>query len=321
MKNKLDKFLLALLWTLACSLTACFWFYMRFGFNIFLSAHWQHLARMQANQTNVTPSFYISMVVFVLAYLIILHILVRPARRRTHHRAVTHTPNSTNQPVARTTPKPTDMQSQSAAISRPAPLSSPTPPAPVVTGPTVATPPVADIEIPSRPPRLNLPGGTNVPAPVATAPVPTVVSTPRQTTNDLSYSELDEIFKSAGYMTKPTLRISGVPISLLAIGTDEVLWIGARDVAPASLQSAIDALNQVFADTLDDIFITVHGFVISGDTSATSDASDVLVFRTPGELRAYISEHSNTPPSDDDENFAAYSSYISTVIDYLRKVS
>ena len=58
MKNKLDKFLLALLWTLACSLTACFWFYMRFGFNIFLSAHWQHLARMQANQTNVTPSFW-----------------------------------------------------------------------------------------------------------------------------------------------------------------------------------------------------------------------------------------------------------------------
>ena len=58
-------------------------------------------------------------------------------------------------------------------------------------------------------------------------------------------------------MTKPTLRISGVPISLLAIGTDEVLWIGATAISTTEMQACVAKLKQLFHDTLEEIEIHV----------------------------------------------------------------
>ena len=314
MRSKTDKLLLAILWTMMCTLLTCFWFHARFGFNIFSSAHWHHLARSQVNQT-VHPLFDISLIVIFVVFMFGLHAIIHP-----HHKR-----NRTQQKSAlsqQQTKQPITPPVQKSIVTQPAPQAAPQP-APAPTSGTY--------DMPARPPRLNLPTGiSNMPAPVATAPVPAPISpAPVPTLSDasnttnasLSNPELNQIFESAGYVTKPAIRIHGAPISLTAIGTDEVLWIGASGIETRTLQSAIDALNQVFADTLDDIFINVNGFVISAPDAASPGAPDILTFATTSELAEYISAHPNPPlPDDDNGNFDAYSGYISTVIDYLRKL-
>ena len=55
--------------------------------------------------------------------------------------------------------------------------------------------------------------------------------------------------------------------------------------------------------------------------ASDKEDSNILNFANIDELRAYINEHPNTPPAEDDvENFDAYSAYIGTVIDYIRKI-
>ena len=82
MRDKLDNFLLATLWIFASTLGVCFWFNIRFGFNIFSSAHWHHLAYMQASQNPVSPTFYISIVISVIVVICGLYLLIRPRFRK-----------------------------------------------------------------------------------------------------------------------------------------------------------------------------------------------------------------------------------------------
>ncbi|MDO4423576.1 MAG: hypothetical protein Q4C08_02135, partial [Pseudomonadota bacterium] len=76
MNNKLDKILLATLWLTASTLVTCFWFNIRFGFNIFSGAHWRHLAYMQATQTPVSGAFYISIIASVVITMFGLYMLI-----------------------------------------------------------------------------------------------------------------------------------------------------------------------------------------------------------------------------------------------------
>ena len=49
--------------------------------------------------------------------------------------------------------------------------------------------------------------------------------------------------------------------------------------------------------------------------------NNIMYFADIDELRQFIDENPNQKPDEDDtENFDAYSSYISTVIDYVRKI-
>ena len=108
---------------------------------------------------------------------------------------------------------------------------------------------------------------------------------------------------------------------MFAIGTNETLWIGATGVSTTALQNAIDTVNQIFSDTLDDIIINVDGFIISAPDANAPGAPDILTFDNIDALRQYMNEHKNPPLGEDDnENFEAFSAYISTVIDYLGKI-
>lgn len=301
MRNKLDNFLLATLWLLASTLGVCFWFNIRFGFNIFSSQHWHHLAYMQASQNPVSPTFYISMVISVIVVIFGLYLLVRPKYRRIKKTIYhTHTPPmprpNTTPPVASTT-QTTSPQTQ----TQPAPDS------------TTEKAPYSEPAL-TRPPRLNIsvtPKLTGTPT-----PQPNTHPTP---TND--FPELREIFESAGYTTKPAPRIGPLQTALLAIGGNEVLWIGAVGVPTSALQSAIETLNQVFSDTLDDIIINVNGFVVNAPDASEPGAPNILTFDTYELLEQYITNHPNPPLSSEDiENFDAYSSYISTVINYIGKI-
>lgn len=300
MRDKINNFLLATLWLLISTLLACFWFNIRFGFNIFSSAHWHHLAYMQAAQNPVSPTFYISVVISVIVIIYGLYLTIRPRFKRIKLRPTQQItpPRATQQPAPSAVPQPQKIES--------APVTPP------VTVPTVVTPEPTL----ARPPRLNI----AVTPQLFSAPPPT--PQPTQTTQpDKDWPEIREIFESAGYTVKGAPRISGTQTAVLAIGTDEVLWLGAVGVPTSSLQSAIDTINQIFSDTLDDIIINVNGFVVSAPDADSPAAPSILTFDTPAGLRQYMSEHKNPPlGADDVENFDAFSTYISTVIDYIGKM-
>ncbi|MDW3024535.1 MAG: hypothetical protein R8N50_02490 [Alphaproteobacteria bacterium] len=293
MKSKLNNFLLATLWLLVSTLATCFWFNIRFGFNIFSSAHWQHLAYMQATQNPITPTFYISIVISVIVVILGLYLFIRP---------------NTKHVVKLASPSPAVIDSPRPTPNIPAPPPTPQP----YNGNLATNQPTMTQPDPgfTRPPRLNL---------TSTPQLFTPPSTPSATTPPPSdWPELREIFESAGYTTKPTFRINGTPIPLLAIGNNEVLWIGAVGIPTSTLDKAIEVINQIFSDTLDDLIININGFVLYSPDASSPGASNILTFDTPESLRQYISTHPNPPTAPDDiENFDAFSAYISTVIEYI----
>lgn len=314
MKNRIDNILLGVLWLLAITLGTSFWFNTQFGFNIFSGAHWQHLAYLQAAQTPVRPMFYVSLALAVFIMIGGLYVLMRPQFRkirlpinktaRKHHffrkdAFVTKSdgaPNSTaNNDASRIDTPPAEIQ--------------PAPPAPTQKTTTV------------RPPRLILPTMNNyISAPTAPTLSSASAAVPSATPSQ-DYPEIHEIFKSAGYVVKPNKKIGGVPLALMAIGTNETLWVGAVGVPTTDLRRAIDKLSQVFSDTLDDIYININGFVISAPDAATSEFQDILMFSSVSQLREYMRQFPNPPVPDDDQgNFDAYSEYIDTVLNYIGKI-
>ena len=290
MRNKFDNFLLGLLWILVSTLGLCFWFNIQFGFNLLSASHWQHLSYMQATRAPITPAFYISLVIGVFFIIFGLYLLIRPKFRKIQL--------PSQLPEQQTIQQPTKIQQ-----------------------------PTTDEFTMSRPKRLM--GGEYSTAPVQnithdappTAPVVTQNSAqsqvPQQPVQSAEYPELKEIFESTGYTIKKAPRILGYQTALLAIGTSETVWIGAVGIETSTLQSIIDSITQVFSDTLEDITITTHGFVIA-PSDADAPSPNILTFATVEDLRNYMQPHPN-PPLDTDmaENFDAFSEYISTVMDYI----
>ncbi len=321
MRNKLDDILLSLLWLSISILGASFWFNIKFGFNIFSSVHWQHLAYMQASQQPVKPDFYISIVLTVIVMIFGLYLLLLPRYKKKHIKTTLPT---TAKPITQPplTPVPATVAPQNPttpATLAPQPVIHQTPT--ITPAPTAIAPQTSEIGL-SRPPRLNISITPSLPsasqtqrftAPAATTPPPT------QQTSQQNWQELPEIFKNAGYTTKENARIGNLQTNLIAIGTNETLWIGAVGVPTTALQSAIDTIQEIFNDTLDDVIITIHGFVISAPDAAAPGAANILTFATPSELRTYMESHKN-PAITDNESFDAFSTYISTVIDYISKI-
>ncbi len=81
MRN-IGNFLLGLLWAMAVTLGATFWFGMRFGFNLFSAQHWRYLGELQATHTPITTHFYIALAVFAAILLIGLYFILRPRFRK-----------------------------------------------------------------------------------------------------------------------------------------------------------------------------------------------------------------------------------------------
>ena len=307
MRKNFENILLGLLWLLAATLGTTFWFNTRFGFNLFSGAHWDYLATQQATRAPVSFWFYFSFVAATFITLFVLYLLIRPRKRNIKI--------SAPQKPAQTAPQTTTNNDASQINITPGVIQH-TPIEP--TSPTPAAP------LPPRPPRLNIaPANTFAPAAMAqqsaTQPtVPMMQTTPQlQTKQD--WPEIREIFSMAGYVIKPEPRINGKKLALLAIGTDEVLWMGAVGIPTSQMQSCVNKLEQLFHDTLEDIEINVNAFVLN-PTDTASD-SNILTFDTIDSLRDYMNTHRNTPlAADDAGNFAAYSEYITTVIEYIGKL-
>lgn len=320
MRKQIDHFLLGLLWLLASTLGASFWFNTKFGFNIFSIPHWQYLGQLQASKASIQPSFYISMVLIVVVMITGLYLIVRPRFRKIYFK-------SNGPAVMDSKPAPTVAAAPAPALQT-APVVE-TPSAPVVpTGPAIA-----------RPPRLNLPTHNgygaaaqtpagNYPQPnvqtpsFAPAPAPVVapVAQPQPESLPSNFEDIEQIFKSAGYLIKKAPRIGGIRPALFAIGSDETLWIGGVGMEPSRMANAVDKLDTIFTETLEDIKITINSFIINPKIDNPADMVGIEQFDSVNALRDYMDSHKNRelPPSEA-EDFDAYSEYIDTVADYFNK--
>ena len=300
MMNRINKILIGLLWLLASTLGITFWFNTVYGFNIFSAQHWQHLSYMQATGQAVRTSFYISMVVAIIIVTFGFYILLQPRFRRITlplHDSTTPPPA----PVAKPSQVHESVSATPTAPDTPAPQPTQQPP----TAPTIV-----------RPPRLNIPV---TPQNTAAPRVPLMPVAQPKIDPETEYADIRNIFESAGYVFKGMPKIKGVQTATIAIGTGEILWLGAVGVKTSDVQRAVDTLAGVFTDTLEDIEIHINAFVIAPTDSAND--TNILRFANTDELREYIMAHPNTAPSaDETENFDAYSGYIGTVVDYIGKI-
>ncbi|MDE6570729.1 MAG: hypothetical protein K2L95_00715 [Alphaproteobacteria bacterium] len=310
MKKQIDYILLGTLWLLAATLGISFWFNTQFGFNIFSGAHWQYLGQLQASDTHVRPMFYISMVLAVIVTIAGLYLLMQPRLRRMRMPGFIRRIGNRRRNID-------NIDDAAQIVLPPAQTPAPTP-----------TP----IDNTPRPPRLNIarvgtPGATqNAPTGAAasamTTPAPTMGMAPHgpvpQTT--INFDDIKQIFESAGYTVKPSPRIAGIRPALFAIGADETLWMGSVGIEPGRLNAAMERLNSVFTDTLEDIVIRINGFVIDA-RGPVPDGANIHVFDSLDAVRTYMDAHRNRTMTDAErDDFGAYSEYIDTVSNYLNKV-
>ncbi|MBD5388751.1 hypothetical protein HDR63_00665 [bacterium] len=299
MKRQIDSLLLGLLWALTLALGAGFWFNTKFGFNIFSGGHWRYLGQIQAAGTPVQPLFYISLVLVVVIGIGGLYLLIVPRRRRMR-RAIAEKMAA-------------ERQGNSAPDASRIDLPAAVPP---------ATPPQTT-PAPPRPPRLNLGAVTTTPvspapaAPANAGPAPIPNPTP---TAAGDFEDIRRIFTDAGYTIKDSPRMAGLRPAVFAIGGGENLWMGAVDTPASRMTAAVDRLNSVFTDTLDDIQIHIHAFIV-GRADDHRDDDGILVFETVDALRDYMATHpAMVIATDAIEDFNAYGEYIDTVVNYLNKM-
>lgn len=310
MRNRLDNILLGTLWLLAATLGTSFWLNTKFGFNIFSAPHWQYLAYLQASKTPVAASFYISLGVAVFITIFGLYFLIQPKFRKIVL-PIIKVKKVNEKPQPRVDIKPETPSTQSDAseiITMPKPEQQPV-------QQIQPTPVAAPQNNPLRPPHLNLPTTNSYSAAPITQPTTT---TNTSSGNDADNTALREIFSQNGYIVKTNPYINRWRPNLLAIGTNEVLWIGAVGATTTQVRAAIDKLNQIFSDTLDDVYISINGFSINAPDAQTTEFQDILLFNTINDLDAYMTQHPNSQPTaEEQENFDAYSEYIDTVIGYI----
>lgn len=81
MKNKITHFLIGILWILAILLGSSFVFNIKFGFNIFNSAHWKYLGQLQASGQQIDKLFYILLAGSIIITIIGLYLLTHQPKR------------------------------------------------------------------------------------------------------------------------------------------------------------------------------------------------------------------------------------------------
>lgn len=292
MKNKFEHFLLSLLLGISTLLGLAFWLNTNYGFNLFNPEHWDTLAKLQASHTPVNHGFYISIIVAILIFLTGIYVIHHPI----NHKKNIKTAPAKNDNIVPQTPiiKPETKE--------------------------VSSVPLPNIPI-SRPPRLNLP--SNIAQIVAQRQQKTVepkASNPTINPENPYTSVISQIFSDNGYLVKPNPKISGFTPNLFAIGPNEILWIGATDRKPEDLMQAVEKLQSVFHETLEDIQINIRPFIL--DTLNQYQPNDsILIFKSIDELKAFISENpADTMTDEERDNFDSYSEYIDTVIQYIKNI-
>ena len=140
--------------------------------------------------------------------------------------------------------------------------------------------------------------------------------------NESIYNQISEIYDSfidAGYEICDIIRIDGKHPAVVAIGTNEKLFIGTPKIDTETLMNTMKRIELCFADTLDGIKIDTKILCVSGVTSAKSD--NIIHFASIAALQKYLSGHKNIRPQNQQEweTFDAYAEYIRVATEYLFK--
>ncbi|MDR1360951.1 MAG: hypothetical protein LBJ18_01415 [Rickettsiales bacterium] len=287
MQKQAEHFLLAVLWGLAVLLGACFWFTVRFGFNLLSAAHWEYLGNLQATKTPVNQWFYISLIIAVVVAIAGLYLLIRPKFRKIII-------------------KNEGQRTKDEGVA--------TPPSALVLSPSSFAPAQQEQPAQQRPPRLNLPRNNEYKPAAAPQPAPAPAPSPAPILTEEN-EDLREIFVLAGYTVKKPPRIGDFRPGLWAIGSDEVLYIGGIGAQPTAIAEASEKVRTLFNETLSaDIQIEIRTFAI-GDFQAEEN---VKVFESLDDLREAIPQNRELG-ADESEDFDAYSEYIDTVAEYFNK--
>lgn len=132
-------------------------------------------------------------------------------------------------------------------------------------------------------------------------------------------SEIYDAFTDNGYEICDLIRIDGKHPAVVAIGTNETLFIGTTNVDTEILKNTMKRIELCFADTLEGINIDVRMLCVSGQRVRTDD--NIIQFASTDSLRKYMKQHKNLRPQtkQDWETFDAYAEYIRLAIEYLFK--
>ena len=133
-------------------------------------------------------------------------------------------------------------------------------------------------------------------------------------------SEIHDAFVDAKYEVRDLIRIDGTYPAIVAIGTDEKMFIATLNNDASVLQNVMKRVELCFADTLEGVTINARVFYIS-NKDLHLDNPYIIRFASVNDLRKYLTAHENIRPKTkrDRAMFDAYSKYIGTAVDYLFK--
>ncbi len=300
LSERVNLLLLGTLWTLAIVLILDFWLNTAYNFNIFSSDHWKFVSNLQATNQHIASGFYVAIILAVVACITGLYVLFRPKFRKIELNQPTK-PTSVPQPTQQPIQKPEPVQ-------QPNNIAPAQPVQPNIQKPVMQRPPHLHIQMPQNPPRQPV---TN------TNPQPSVTTKPKHP--ELLYvDEMRAAFDKNGYKVLSPKIISGTPLSLIALGTNETLWLGAANISHEQMTDIILSFKKIFQETLEDIEIDINSFIINPTDTDSVDA--ILDLKTIEELPSAIANIPNAPESEFDkesDNMNAFAGYIETVLTYL----
>ena len=332
-----DRVLLCILWLVAVLLVACFWFDVRFGFDLLARDHWRFLAQAQVESAPISIWFYVSLLVFCMIAIAGMYLIWYAKGPRASKVSNAHHPPA---PVA-----PTPLMPPAPVMQQYAPVPPPT----VSQYPTDPRPPRLDIPIARQgPPQIHPVTQTVQPQPMPTVNANTVaVPHVNPATVKLAHVTLVD----AGFTVKDPPKIGDIRPDIWAIGADEILYIGTIcpiqgniianeggtskwrtgmeefDSPVWKLTGAVERLRSLFAETLDnEIQIKIRPFVLMDGGVITNadairpiwDAFGAKVFANPEELGAFMATNRNRNLSEEElGDFDAYAEYIDTVAEYF----
>ena len=280
MKKYLGQILSSILLGTSVLLALSFWLNVNFGFNLFYAQHWNELAQLQASHEHINNVFYVSIGIAILVFIVGLYMILKPRNNGATKKNIDIPQQKTATNIV--IEKNVEHAQQDTTRN------------------TIAL---------SSPPKLNLPRNT---AKLASQRYAELV-----TQQDYD-SQLSEIFTNAGYVIKPNITVNGFTTNLFAIGTGEKVWFGAINCDLDKFKSAVNRLNSIFTETLEDVPINVSAFILDTKGLYNTD-NTTLIFHTLDELKEFMATQPNPPlPDSERENFDAYSNYIDTVIQYAK---
>lgn len=291
--ERINCILLGTLWCLAIVLALDFWLNTVYNFNIFSNTHWTYVANAQATNQQIATGFYIAITIAITSGILGLYMLFRPRFRK----IIIKKPEPEKNITA---PIPTIPETQ------------PTQQNTTEKTPTIQRPPHLHIQINSQ---NNLPNRqTKTHNTTTTTQQKTQTPEPRYT------HEIRDIFEKNGYTVLSQTNIANTQLSVIALGTDETLWLGTCDISHEQMTDVMLALQSTFQETLEDIDIDINAFIINPIDNNKVDA--ILDIETLDDLATIIDETPNIPESDADiesDSMNAFRGYIETVITYLGK--